>query len=177
MAWKKVAYIKWFLLGCKASDLPCELHSSSFTLRGWKYVCFTHGLVLGCERGRLTAHLWAANEGVTHKKRRWRGAEGEGGVGREGSLALQTTSVLTWVPLFGTPTLAALDWNSYTRQEPPPPHPPPTLFSPQRSAHTEGHSKRINTKSMGIRWKKRPKRREKDGAGREKERNLLSNII
>lgn len=63
--------------GCKAGDLPYERHSSLFTLGGWKYVCFTHGLVLGYERKRLTVHLWAANEGVTHKKRRWRGAEGE----------------------------------------------------------------------------------------------------
>lgn len=59
---------------------------------GGKYVCFTHGLVLGYEKKRLTVHLWAANGGVTLKKR-W-GSEGRGG-GLRGSLALQTTSVLT----------------------------------------------------------------------------------
>lgn len=60
---------------------------------GGEYVCFTHGLVFGHEKERLTAHLWATNEGVTLKKRG--GVERRGRGCRRGSLALQTTSVLT----------------------------------------------------------------------------------
>lgn len=43
--------------------------SPFFLTVGEKYVCFTHGLVLGYEKKRLTVHLWAANGGVTLKKR------------------------------------------------------------------------------------------------------------
>lgn len=53
---------------CHATNLLCR-PLSSFFLLGGKYVCFTHGLVFGYEKERLTAHLWAANEGVTLKKR------------------------------------------------------------------------------------------------------------
>lgn len=61
-----------------ASHATNVIHRPPFFPRwGEKYVCFTHGLVLGFERRRLTVHLWAANGGVTLKKR-W-GVEGRGG--------------------------------------------------------------------------------------------------
>lgn len=159
--------------------MPYGLHSSLFTLRGWKYVCFTHGLVFGYERGRLTVHLWAANEGVTHKKRGWQGAEGVGGVGEKvpwlckplqfshECLSLGPPPSPLWIEI---PTLG---------ESRPPPRPPlpPTPLSPQRSAHTEGHSKRINTKSMGIRWRKKGQKEERKTERERKRKNLLSNII
>lgn len=75
---------------CAKSEQICESRSATaifcrisgfspfFLTMGEKYVCFTHGLVLGYEKKRLTVHLWAANGGVTLKKR-W-GREGRGAV-------------------------------------------------------------------------------------------------
>lgn len=148
------------------APLSCSLLDTFhpiFSLRE-KYVCFTHGLVFGYEKERLTVHLWAVNEGVTLKKRGGR----SGGVGARD------------VPQHCKPLQFSLECLSLGLN----PHtPPPNCFRlkflysarpcapllPQRSAHTKGHSKRINTKSMGNSEKSKKKR--------EKEKNLLSNII
>lgn len=129
----------------------------TFSHWGEKYVCFTHGLDLGFEKERLTVHLWAANEGVILKKR----------VGRRGGVAARE------VPRLCKPLQFSLECLSLGLN---PHRPPPNRFRlkflhfarpcapllPQRSAHTKGHSKRINTKSMGNSEKsKKEKEREK----------------
>lgn len=81
------------ILDSAESHATTVKHRPFFSHWGEKYVCFTHGLVLGYEKKRLTVHLWAANEGVTLKKRWGRGDCG--GSSLRGFLALQTTSVLT----------------------------------------------------------------------------------
>lgn len=91
---------------------------------------------------------------------------GGGGLGKEGSLALQTTSVLTWVPLFGTPTLTALDWNSYTRQEPAPTFLPPHF--PLSGRHTpRGIQNALTPNQWEYDGKKAKKKRERQ-SGRER---------
>lgn len=121
-----------------------------------RYVCFTHSLVFGNEKERLTVHLWAVNEGVTLKKRG--GRSGEAGA-RDVPRRCK--------PLQFSLECLSLGLNPHT--------PPPNCFRlkflysarpcapllPQRSAHTKGHSKRINTKSMGNSEKSKKNRKRK----------------
>lgn len=133
-------------------------YAGCFLFSHWeeKYVCFTHGLGFGYEKERLTVHLWAANEGVTLKKR--------GRKRRWGEAAWE-------VPWLCKPLQFSLECLSLGLN----PHgPPPNCFrlkflhsarpcapfQPQRSAHTKGHSNRINTKSMGNSEKSKKRKRK-----------------